>query len=235
MPNAVPLAALAACLAAAPSPGAAEEAGPARSPAASPHAHVRSPRTRAKKVDRERLTVRRIDVVDEQGVIRMTLAAPTPEPVIDGVQYRRVFPASGLVLFDRDGNERGGYVVADVEGTAVSAAQDHVNGDAVGWRVMPDGSVTFVLNERGPIVRDPALGGRIKPSRSSPTRIRLSVAADGAPSIALADGQDRTRLRLALTPEGYGAIEFLDADGKVVEVLAPEARARAPRAADRSP
>jgi hypothetical protein len=31
-------------------------------------------------------------------------------------------------------------------------------------------------------------------------------------------------VRLALTREGYGAIEFLDADGKVVETFAPEAR-----------
>jgi hypothetical protein len=52
----------------------------------------------------------------------------------------------------------------------------------------------------------------------------MTVAADGAPSIALADKQDRPRVRLALTREGYGAIEFLDADGKIVETFAPEGR-----------
>jgi hypothetical protein len=30
-----------------------------------------------------------------------------------------------------------------------------------------------------------------------------------------------------VTTEGYGEIEFLDATGKVIEVIAPEARARA--------
>lgn len=52
----------------------------------------------------------------------------------------------------------------------------------------------------------------------------MSIAADGAPSIALQDKQERPRVHLALTSEGYGAIEFLDAEGKVVEVFAPEAR-----------
>ena len=36
------------------------------------------------------------------------------------------------------------------------------------------------------------------------------------------------RLRLTVTPEGHGAIEFLDASGKVIETLAPEARRTAP-------
>jgi hypothetical protein len=52
----------------------------------------------------------------------------------------------------------------------------------------------------------------------------MSVAADGSPSIALADKQNRPRIRLTLTKEGFGAIEFLDAEGKVVDTLAPEAR-----------
>ena len=51
----------------------------------------------------------------------------------------------------------------------------------------------------------------------------MTVAADGSPSIALADKQNRPRLRLSVTKEGFGAIEFLDAQGKIVDTLAPEA------------
>src|SRR6187402_2107048 len=103
-----------------------------------------TPQTKVDKVDNEHLVVRRIDVVDDKGTIRMTLAAPTPPPIIDGIQYKRAFPASGLTIFDKDGNERGGYGVADIEGSAVVAAQDHINGDAIGWRIMPDGSIVFM-------------------------------------------------------------------------------------------
>src|SRR5688572_224524 len=99
-----------------------------------------SPQTRVDTVDHERLAVRRIDIVDENGTIRMSLASPTAAPIIDGIQYRRAFPVNGLTVFDREGSERGGFGVADLQdgGTATVVAQDHVNGDAIGWRVMPD-------------------------------------------------------------------------------------------------
>lgn len=191
---------------------------------------TRTPQTRAKKVDRERLTVRRIDIVDAAGVIRMTLAAPTPAPIIDGIQYKRAFPASGLTIYDSNGSERGGFAIGDVAGSFAVNAQDHANGDAIGWRVMPDGAVSFAINERPPIIRDPALGNAIVPGVASATRIRMDVAADGSPSISLADKQDRPRVRIKVTEEGYGAIEFLDAEGKVVETFAPEAGRRRPGA-----
>jgi hypothetical protein len=191
---------------------------------------TRTPQTRVKKVDRERLTVRRVDIVDEAGVIRMSLAAPTPPPILDGIQYRRAFPVSGLVIYDKSGSERGGFGVDDVDGTAVGAAQDHINGEAIGWRVMPDGSVSFGVNERPPLIREPALGNALIPGVQSATRISLNVAADGAPSISLADKQDRPRVRIKVTEEGYGAIEFIDAEGKVVETLAPEADRKRPGA-----
>ena len=185
----------------------------------------RTPQTRVEAVDQERLVVRRIDVVDENNVIRLSLASPTPAPIIDGIQYRRAFPVAGMVVFDAQGNERGGYGVADIEGGATVLAQDHVNGDAVGWRVMPDGAIAFSMNQRATIRREAALGDRIVPGTDAATRIALTVAADGTPAIALADRQDRPRLRLTVTEEGYGAIEFLDAQGKVVQTLAPEAQA----------
>jgi hypothetical protein len=185
-----------------------------------------SPETTVKEGVQQRLVVRRIDLVDERGVIRMTLGAPTPPPIMDGIQYKRAFLTSGITLFDADGNERGGYGVADIPGSAPVLAQDHVNGDAIGWRVMPDGSVLFVMNERAPVRREPALGNRIVPGTGNATRIKLSVAADGTPAIALADKQDRPRLRLTVDDRGFGAIEFLDANGKVVDSVVPEARSR---------
>jgi hypothetical protein len=184
----------------------------------------RTPQTRVTKIDHERLTARRIDIVDANGVIRLTLAAPTPAPILDGIQYKRAFPVSGLVMYDKDGSERGGLGVADIEGSAALLAQDHANVDAIGWRVMPDGAVSFVINQRPPIRREPALGNAIAPALSAATRVEMAVAADGTPSIGLADKQNRTRLRLTVTDAGYGAVEFLDADGKVVETFAPEAQ-----------
>jgi hypothetical protein len=184
----------------------------------------RTPQTRATKIDHERLTARRIDIVDENGVIRMTLAAPTPQPIVGGIQYKRAFPVSGLVVYDSNGSERGGFGVADIEGSAVILAQDHANIDAIGWRVMPDGSASFMINQRPPVRREPELGNAIVPALSAPTRVEMRVSAEGTPSIGLADQENRTRLRLTVTEAGHGAIEFLDAEGKVVETFAPELR-----------
>lgn len=184
---------------------------------------TRDPETRVDVVDHDRITARRIDVVDEDGVIRMTLAADTPAPIIDGIQYRRAFGVSGLILYDDQGSERGGFGVADVEGGMAVLALDHPALDAIGWRVGPDGSVNFTINAAPPLIREPALGDRLVPGVETATRVRISVAADGTPSLALADREDRPRVRMTITAEGFGALEFLNAAGEVIHTLAPEA------------
>jgi len=184
---------------------------------------TRTPEIRVETVDQERITARRIDIVDADGTIRMTLAAETPAPIIDGIQYRRAFGVSGLILYDEKGSERGGFGVADVDGGLAVLALDHPAMDAIGWRVSPDGSVSFSINQAPPLIREPGLGDRLVPGVETPTRVRLTVAADGTPAVALADKADRTRVRMTVTPEGYGAIEFLNAQGEVIHTLAPEA------------
>lgn len=187
---------------------------------------TRTPETRVTAPDHDRITARRIDIVDADGVIRMTLAGATPAPIIDGVQYRRAFNVAGLILYDDKGSERGGFGTADVEGGMAVLALDHPAMDAVGWRVSPDGAVSFVINQAPPLIREPGLGGALVPGVQTPTRMRLTVAADGAPAIALSDRNDRPRLRLTVTEEGFGAIEFLNAEGAVVRTIAPEADGR---------
>ena len=182
-----------------------------------------SPQTRVEKPDQERITARRIDIVDEKGVIRMTLSGQTPAPIIDGLQYKRAFNVAGMVLYDDKGSERGGFGTADVNGGMAVLALDPPAMDAIGWRVSPDGETRFSINQAPPLVREPKLGDRLIPGVQTPTRIQMVVGADGTPAIALNDKADRPRLRLTVTEEGYGAIEFLDAEGRVVQSLVPEA------------
>ncbi|PTA71331.1 MULTISPECIES: hypothetical protein [unclassified Stenotrophomonas] len=186
----------------------------------------KAPQTRVETPDSERITARRIDIVDDQGVIRMTLSGKTPAPIIDGIQYKRAFNVAGMVLYDDKGSERGGFGTADVDGGMAVLALDHPAMDAIGWRVSPDGQVSFSINQAPKLIREPALDNKLIPGVQAPTRIGLVVGADGTPAIALNDKADRTRLRLTVTAEGYGAIEFLDAQGKVIHTLAPEAELR---------
>lgn len=204
----------------------AQEASEVQRPSSAALAAVildRNPETRVATVDHERLTARRVDIVDENGVIRMSLGGATPQPIIDGIQYKRAFNVAGLVFYDAAGSERGGLGVADVEGGMAVLAMDHPAMDAIGWRVAPDGAVSFVMNQAPPLIREPDIGNRLIPGVQTPTRIRLDVAANGAPSISLADADDQPRLRLTVTDQGYGALEFLNAAGEVIHTLAPEA------------
>lgn len=182
-----------------------------------------SPETKVETVDHDRITARRIDIVGDDGTIRMTLSATTPAPIIDGIQYKRAFNVSGMVLFDAKGNERGGFGIADRSiGSTAVLALDHPAMDAIGWRVDPDGAVNFIINQAPLLVRDPNYDNRLVPGIPAPTRIKLSVASNGTPAVALSDANDQPRVRMTVTSEGYGAIEFLDATGKIIYVLAPE-------------
>jgi hypothetical protein len=173
----------------------------------------------ADEVNFERLATRRVDIVDEKGVIRMTLAAELPNPVVDGIEYKRNAPISGIMIRDDKGNERGG--IGFHASGRVLLALDHVNGEAVGLAALEDGSTEVFLGGRGEVVRDPRLGGRIVPALGSAGELRISIDKKGGQALNMTDRQGRTRLTLHITEEGHGEIRFLDADGKVVGRYGP--------------
>ena len=61
----------------------------------------------------ETLTLRRLDIVDGTGTPRVILAAPVPPPMRFGKPAKRDGAASGVVILDGTGTERGGYVTGD--------------------------------------------------------------------------------------------------------------------------
>ena len=186
----------------------------------------RNPQTRVESVDHERLVVRRIDVVDENGVIRAVLGGELPGPILDGIHYERSFPVAGLVVYDHTGSERGGLGTGELPNGEVIAlsVMDHANNDAIGWGVQPDGMAGISIRQRNELVREPRLDNRLM-INPGPTRFLAMVGADGTPSLEMTDENGRARLRLTVTGEGHGAIEFLDEDGEVIETFAPGANA----------
>ena len=55
------------------------------------------------------LRVRRLAIVDKNGIERVVISAPVPEPMINGSRGKRDEPMSGILIYDPKGNERGGY------------------------------------------------------------------------------------------------------------------------------
>ena len=88
----------------------------------------------------EVLRVRGLEVVDANGVARVILGAPVPEPRILGRRHPRGGDVSGVILQDGEGNERGGYVTDDSYGNAMLTL-DSVGRMQFITLVEPDGAV----------------------------------------------------------------------------------------------
>lgn len=86
--------------------------------------------------------------MDEKGVERVILAAHAPDPIMRGKPVKRAGAVSGILINDRDGNERGGYVTAndDTNGAFLTLAGT----DAQVFTVYanPADSATLSLNNR---------------------------------------------------------------------------------------
>src|SRR5688572_926232 len=59
------------------------------------------------------LTLRERVIVDSMGTPRVRIAAPLPDPIMLGKRFNRGGVVSGILIYDAEGNERGGYVTGD--------------------------------------------------------------------------------------------------------------------------
>src|SRR5690606_17696012 len=85
--------------------------------------------------NRDEITVKRINIVNEDGTHAIILANQerVPDPVLDGMSYKRAIKAGGIVLDDPHGNEQGGMAAMENETTAFNAmVLDYSTADAIG-------------------------------------------------------------------------------------------------------
>jgi hypothetical protein len=94
------------------------------------------------------LHVRGVAVADGNGKVRVRLQAPLPDPVIMGRQVKRDNneTASGVMIYDSLGNERGGYVTDNSVGNAFLSL-DSNTGQEVTVVAYPNGGAAFVIND----------------------------------------------------------------------------------------
>lgn len=194
----------------------------------------------------DELTVQRLNVVDANGTLRFVLSnKDRMHPgVMDGVTINRPRPVAGMLFFNDEGDEVGGltYTGSDDNGRRANAGimfdqlkQDQTIGltysEANGQRLaglqvwdrseQPLSDLIRGLNDANAIREESAREAAIKAVRAKapagPRRVFVGKNTDKAATVSLADGNGKPRLVMTVGADGAAAIDFLDADGKLLQ------------------
>jgi hypothetical protein len=202
------------------------------------------------------LSAERINIVDADGTLRLVISnKDRMHPgVIGGKVIQRPRPVAGLLFFNDYGDEAGGLTVTGREQNGNRAASAGIMFDQPGqdqtigfdysetngrrtaafkvWDRPETPLVELVdkLNAANAIEnrteRDAAIA-KIRAEAPKPAqRVFVGKSGDRVATVVLADAQGRNRLALRVDADGNASIEFLDAQGKIVQKIAPASAVR---------
>lgn len=93
-------------------------------------------------------------LVGQNGVDRVSIGAPTPNPQMQGRVAHRIGAAAGIEVNDNDGNERAGLGVLDNDGRAVLGLDYPAGrGEAITLAVLPGEGPSLQMNDTSTLVR----------------------------------------------------------------------------------
>ena len=96
-------------------------------------------------ISEEILRVRGLVVADTNGVGRVVIGSHIdPDPMLQGKRYGSGREMSGIMLYDGDGNERGGYMTGDWYGNMYLTLDD-LGGQRAMLLVEPQGAASLSL------------------------------------------------------------------------------------------
>jgi hypothetical protein len=194
----------------------------------------------------ETIDVHRINVRESDGTIRLVLSSRDRFPGVIGHNKEYPHPdrtdAAGLIFYNDEGTENGGLIIGgkrigdkvvnfghlsfdqydqDQVVTLEQTEQDGQRTSGLKITDQPNAPFNFEslnqLDKLPPAQRDAALQ-RLKDSGLlSHTRGFFGKNEDQDTVLDLKDRQGRVRLRLRVTADGEAAIDFLNAEGRVVK------------------
>jgi hypothetical protein len=96
------------------------------------------------------LHIHRLVVLDSSGKERIVIAAPLPEPVVDGqTRHRRTAVAAGIQFKDQDGTERGG-IASEEDGSFMFGIDDQRGHERAHLYYIPNrGSGVYLQGDKG--------------------------------------------------------------------------------------
>ncbi|UNK43792.1 hypothetical protein MNO14_06990 [Luteimonas sp. S4-F44] len=148
----------------------------------------------------DHVRLRELVVVDPAGIERVRISGDLPDAVIDGKRVDRGSAAAGVMLYDRSGQERGGYVTWD-EGDNIGLTLDGRERQSALFVAGPDGTAALQIWH----------GGRMLDLRADADGARLSQSVDGRvqlqlPEVAALSASTCTLFRGGLADEVPGGL-----------------------------
>lgn len=203
-----------------------------------------------KKTSFDEIDVKRINVVEPDGTIRMVISnrADFPGLIVKGKEYPHDRQTAGMLFFDDEGTENGGLIFGgskDKDGKVQSwghLSLDRYMGDQVmvlnaeemdGQRHagiqfvdepdVPWTQVTEAL-QLPPDQRKAKLQELFSGKNKSHQRAYLGRKFDQSSALELQDAQGRDRILISVAADGNPTMKFLDEQGKVIEQFPKEAK-----------
>ena len=165
----------------------------------------------------DKIQVRRIDVVEPDGTLRMVIAnhERLPGVIIKGRESPKVDrPEAGMLFNNDEGTENGGMIFG---------AHRDGNGEIVnsGASLSFDkyGQGRQIVQLAGVDDKDNKFAGLAVNDQNH--RIWVGRKEDGASVVSLMDGDGKKRIVMQVTADGTASLDFLDAEGRVVRHLVP--------------
>lgn len=169
----------------------------------------------------DEITVKRINVVEPDGTLRMVISdhARLPGVIAKGKESKPDRPQAGMLFYNDEGSENGGLIFG---------GRRNEKGEVVD----SGGSLSFDKYDANQVVQllgvddheDKLAGLAVVDSvtgRDNRRRIWVGRGDDGVAKIALSDAQGRRRIVMQVTADGASSLAFLDEQGHVLKELVP--------------
>ena len=199
--------------------------------------------------DPEEITARRINIVDDNGVVRLRLfnGSSVPSVVLNGQTVPRNVSMAGMAgfaFYNEGGEECGGLIYGNRR--AILAFDQYQQDEILGlsYHEGADGKrrYGFYVEQRPEIpmlqklaIVEPVMAMDDGPDKTAAIqrlveqglwgdvpRVMIEKTAEGEAVLGLADSKGRTRVRMTVDADDTPRIEFLDASGEVTYRLPPD-------------
>ena len=205
--------------------------------------------TSEKKTSFDEIDVKRINVVEPDGTVRLIISdkAHFPGLIVKGKEYPHDRPTAGLLFFNDEGTENGGLIFGGkknkdgkienwghlsfdkYEGDQVmmldageEQGQRHSAVEVIDEPDIPMSQITDALL-LAPEQRQAKLQELFSKNKSH-KRIYMGRSTDQSAALQLKDGQGRDRIVLKVAPDGTPSLQFFDELGNVTSQLPKETR-----------